>query len=83
MIIPDMLKIIINKIDERGYYICDNTGLFYLHKDGNFKYGIREYKEYNGFWPTKEEAKKFFDNWQELNSKDLQVEEGDIFKDSK
>lgn len=63
MILPDMSKIKINKSDERGYYICDKNGNYYLHKDGKFKLGINRHSEQDGFWEKKEEAEEFFNNW--------------------
>lgn len=58
--------------DNRGYYIClDLDGTYYLHSNGKihdgvlFRKGNRIYrnKKSIAFWPTKEEAQAYFDQW--------------------
>jgi hypothetical protein len=51
----------------RGWYISmDEEGCTYLHSDGKVKEGvygqIGRYSS-DAFWPSKEEAEKFYNSW--------------------
>ncbi len=42
---------------KRGWYICDQTGVIYAHKDGTWKVGVENSS--NGFWAKEIEARAF------------------------
>lgn len=60
----------INSIDERGWYIVAggiNGGVDYLYSDGVIREGVKSSKAESmgafAFWPTKEIAESFYDQW--------------------
>lgn len=46
----------------RGWYICDETGVWNLHHDGIVRHGCCEDKS-SAFWPTEESAREFYEAW--------------------
>ena len=55
----------------RGFYICDESGRWYLHHDGVLRDGVGSKSEKPAFWPTEKEAQDFYDNWKDEALRDL------------
>jgi len=50
----------INKIDERGWYVCMDSGIHYLYTDGEVRHyaSVKTRKGAVAFWHYKADAKK-------------------------
>jgi hypothetical protein len=60
-------RVIIKTIDDRGWYIASTISpVYYLNKDGGFKYGVGD-----GFWSTEKKALAFYGAWRMSMMRDM------------
>jgi len=53
------------KWDNRGWYICDSSGIYHLYDDGIVRHGATSPRSegVSAFWRTRKEARMFYDGW--------------------
>lgn len=71
LIIIDTEYVHINSIIQNMWYIAIFSDIYYLHKDGFIRDGIKDNHLDNGYWDSKEAAEKFYSEWKD---RDLKIE---------